>query len=61
MNIFNQNKRNQKETQESEIFGYMKRTSTGILLLPNRDKHEEKLLFFFLVSIWMMSDLWDYI
>jgi hypothetical protein len=46
MNIFNQNKRNQNETQESEIFGYMKRTSTGILLLPNRDKHEEKKFFF---------------
>jgi hypothetical protein len=45
MNIFNQNKRNQNETEESEIFGYMKQTSTGILLLPNRDKQEEKEFF----------------
>jgi hypothetical protein len=58
MNILNQNKRNQNKTQESEIFGYMKRTSTGILLLPNRGEQEEK--HFLLVSIGMMSDLWDY-
>ena len=42
MNILNQNKCNQNKTQESEILGYMKQTSTGILLLPNRDKQKEK-------------------
>ncbi len=59
MNILNQNKRNQNKIQESEILGYMKRTSTGILLLPNRDEQEEETeQKYVLVSIWMMSDLW---
>jgi hypothetical protein len=57
MNILNQNKRNQNKIQESEILGYMKRTSTGILLLPNRDEQETEQKYV-LVSIWMMSDLW---
>jgi hypothetical protein len=57
MNILNQNKRNQNKIQESEILGYMKRTSTGILLLPNRDEQETEQKYV-LVSVWMMSDLW---